>query len=207
MKCWVCGGEATRTRKHFDVVRYYNSSAWFAEEVKPNKYRRCYCDKCMNQIEEQEAREAAEFIRLKKKRMFLTACATLEKQNTDMYAYKDAIDVVEDFVSRKPDKFDSSYEMLSAIVLVHNRIHAKAQQKVGRYQVDFLLPDLQCVLEIDGDRHKHRKEHDRKRDKAIKEILGVDWEVIRIKTEYLDQNAKALPKAINEILATRSKSS
>lgn len=203
MKCWECGREATKTRKQFNIVRFYNSTSFFMNEVEPSKYYRCYCDECMERIHQQEEAEANEYIRLKKKRMFLTACETLEKQHTDMYKFKESIDVVEEFVANNPDKFDSSYEMLSAIVLVHNKVHAKTQFKVGRYQVDFLLPELKCVLEIDGDRHKNRQAYDTKRDRAIKQMLGDEWEVVRIKTEYLDQNAKALPKAITKVLAKR----
>lgn len=205
MKCWECGKEATKVRKQFDIDKFYGTTAWTAIEVKPSKYHRCYCESCMKRIEEQEAQEANEYIRLKKRRMFLSACEKLEKQHTDMYEYKEAISVVEDFASNNPDKFDSSYEMLSAIILVHNKIHTKMQQKVGKYQVDFMLPELFCVLEIDGDRHRHRKAYDSKRDMTIKQLLGGDWEVVRIDTEYLDQNAKALPKAIEEVLRHRRK--
>lgn len=205
MKCWICGKEATKTRKQYDIIKYYGQDGWVTEETKPSKYHRCYCESCMERIEEQEAKENREYIRLKKRRMFLTACDKLEKQHTDMYEYQEAIGVVEEFAAKNPDKFDSSYEMLSAIVLIHNRIHAKMQQKVGRYQVDFVLPELMCILEIDGDRHKHKKSYDSKRDREIKETLGGAWEIVRIDTEYLDQNAKALPKAIDAVLMRRRK--
>ena len=157
----------------------------------------------MDRIEEEEKAELKEYIRLKKKSMFLRACYILEKQKTDMYEYKEAIDIVEEFIKENPDKVDSAYEVLAAIVLVHNKIHAKMQQKVGKYQVDFMLPELLTVLEIDGDRHKHRKKYDNNRDRKIKELLGPHWEVVSIKTEYLDQNAKALPKAIGAVLDNR----
>lgn len=203
MKCWECGGKATVTRKRFDTIRFYDDRTWFTKEVKPTKYHRCYCKDCLERVEREEKEELNEYIRLKKRMMFLRACNILEKQHTDMYDFREAIDVVENFVETNPDKFDSAYEVLAAIVLVHSRIYAKMQQKVGKYQVDFLLPDLLTVLEIDGDRHKHRKTYDNKRDKEIKKILGVHWEVIRINTEYLDQNAKALPKAIHAVLDKR----
>ena len=142
-------------------------------------------------------------IKLKKREMFRKACDLLENQNTNMYEYREAIDVVHDFLEDNVDKFDSSYEVLTAIILVHNRIYSKMQYKVGRYQVDFLLPDLLVALEIDGERHKHKKEYDSVRDKAIKKQLGEHWEIIRIPTEHLDKNAKKIPEAINKVLEYR----
>ena len=204
MKCWECGKEATTTRQAFFRDCYYElTGSWQRGEVKPSKYRRCYCDECLKRVTEQEQQELAEYIRLKKRRMFLKACELLENQHTDMYEYREAIDAVEEHITKHPDKYDSSYEVLTAIVLIHERIYTKMQQKIGRYQVDFVLPDLLVVLEIDGDRHKHRKSYDNKRDQYVKSQLGPHWEVVRINTEYLDQNAKALPKAIHGVLEHR----
>lgn len=135
--------------------------------------------------------------------MFKKAVATLEKQHTKMYEYREAIDVVEEHLEKNPDKYDSSYEVLASIILVHNRIYSKRQYKVGKYMVDFLLPEQGVVLEIDGERHKNRKEYDKKRDAFIKEQLGYGWDIIRIKTDYLDQNAKKLPEAINAVVEYR----
>ena len=203
MKCWVCGKEATRTRKQFVLHKYEHLRSWDVVEVKPSKYHRCYCEECMNEINALEQQEQEEYIRLKKRRMFLKACELLENQHTNMYEYREAIDAVEEHIKENPDKYDSSYEVLAAIILIHERIYTKMQEKVGRYQVDFLLPELLVVLEIDGDRHTHRKTYDSQRDRAIKQELGPHWEVIRIKTDYLDQNAKALPNAIQKVLDHR----
>ena len=204
MKCWVCGKQATKTRQEFQRHGYSElTGSWVREEVKPSKYSRCYCDECLKATKEQEQQEMEEYIRLKKRRMFLKACELLENQHTNMYEYREAIDAVEEHIKEHPDKYDSSYEVLAAIILIHERIYTKMQEKVGRYQVDFLLPELLVVLEIDGDRHTHRKTYDSQRDRAIKQELGPHWEVIRIKTDYLDQNAKALPKAIQKVLDHR----
>ena len=196
LKCWVCGDKATRTRKmYFDGTHIV--------EDKINQYTRCYCEKCRIETEETEKKERELYIKLKKKEMFHRACDILEKQHTLMYEYQEAIEVVRNHLENNPDKFDSSYEVLTAIILVQNRIYSKMQQKVGRYQVDFLLPELLVVLEIDGDRHVHRKEYDNKRDIQIKQMLGDEWDIIRIKTDYLDMNAKKLPDAIYKTIDYR----
>ena len=77
------------------------------------------------------------------------------------------------------------------------------QYKIGRYQVDFLLPEIGVVLEIDGDRHKYKKNYDNARDAYIKKQLGYGWDIVRIKTEYLDKNASKLVEAINGVIDYR----
>lgn len=195
MKCWICGKQATTTKPISDGFSIYSPS--------PTKYRRCYCEACLEETQRKEKEERETYVKLKKREMFRRAVDLLENQHTDMYEYKEAIEVVRDFLEDNVDKFDSSYEILAAIILVQNRIYCKMQYRVGRYQVDFLLPDLYVALEIDGERHKHRKEYDTDRDKEIKKLLGVHWSIVRIPTEHLDKNAKKLPQAINKVLEFR----
>lgn len=195
MNCYICGKQATETRPHF------NGYSWVTPKM--SKYRRCYCKECLKVEEEKTAEEHKLYVKLKKREMFRKAVKLLEDQHTDMYDYKESIEVVKDFLEGNPDKFDSSYEVLTAIILVHNRIYAKMQYKVGKYQVDFLLPDKFTVLEIDGERHKHKKEYDSVRDQEIKKLLGSQWEIIRIPTDRLDTDAKKIPKAIDKVLEYR----
>ena len=195
MKCWICGKTATKTRP------INNGFGWVEPPL--SEYRRCYCDNCYKEFEQKELEERKLYIRLKKREMFRKAVHLLENQHTNMYEYKEAIEVVQDFIEDNVDKFDSSYEVLTAIVLVQNRIYSKMQYKVGKYQVDFLLPDLLVVLEIDGERHKHKKEYDSVRDREIKKMLGPHWEIIRIDTDNLDKNAKKIPEAIDKVLEYR----
>ena len=196
IKCWICGKEATETRAYD-----YIGGELFERPM--SAFTRCYCKKCKETIDKEEKENRQLYIKLKKQEMFVHACELLEKQHTNMYEYKEAIEVVSDFLKENPDKFDSSYEVLAAIVLVHNRIYCKMQYKVGRYQVDFCLPDLLVILEIDGERHRHRKAEDSERDKQIKKAMGSCWEIIRISTDYLDMNAKKLPEAINKVIDYR----
>ena len=195
MKCWICGDTATTTKQVYDGFCFITPSL--------TEYRRCYCDRCLKELEREENEERELYVKLKKRQMFRRACDILEGQHTNMYEYQEAIDVVHDFLEDNVDRFDSSYEVLTAIVLVHNRIYSKMQQKVGKYQVDFVLPDLMVVLEIDGERRKQRKDYDSVRDKAIKKELGPYWEIIRIPTEHLDKDAKKIPKAIDKVIEYR----
>ncbi len=199
VKCWKCGSS--------DVVEKLVSSKIGnmvqTEPAKNQERYRCYCKICKAEAEAETARIKAEYVRLKKEVMFENAIETLEGQSLNLYDYKEAIDAVHDYIRENPDKFDSSYEIIAAIVLIFNRVQCKPQAPVGRYRVDFLLPDEFVVLEIDGERHAHRKYYDSERDKAIKEMLGEHWEIIRIDTDLLKENAKELVKAIRKICEYR----
>ena len=199
LKCWKCGKDATE--KHYIFKKQGNFND---KEVAPHQERwRCYCKDCKDKLDAEEKLMKAEYVRLKKEVMFENAIQTFEGQNINIYDYREAIDAVYDFMTDNPDKFDSSYEILAAIILIYNRVQCKPQYQVGRYRIDFLLPDEYVALEIDGDRHKHKKYYDSERDKAIKSELGEYWEIVRIDTELLKKNAKELVKAIRKICEYR----
>ena len=199
IKCWECGKPATV--KHKIKV---NRGGFNELEVAPHQERwRCYCEECNAIVSDRIKGIKEEYVRLKKAVMFENAIGIIEGQNLNIYDYKEAIEAIKCYAEENPDKFDSADEIVAAIILVHNRVHCKPQYPVGRYRVDFLLPDEFVVLEIDGDRHKHKKYTDSERDKEIKAILGFNWEIIRIDTELIRSNAKELVKAIRKIFEYR----
>ena len=188
MKCWNCNIELNEAEINRDQY---------------HPFGRCYCDKCFNEITNQEAEEREIYIKLKKKEMYKKALHILELQNVKMYDIKEAAEVVKAKVESDPDKFDSSYEVLTAIVLVYNHIYSKLQYKIGKYQVDFLLPEIGVVLEIDGDRHRYNKVRDNNREIDIRNALGPGWDIVRIKTSWLDRKAMAIPEAIEAAINYR----
>ena len=202
MKCWECGKEATHRRRIGTLPMWAEGNMDLITEKK--QHQRCFCKDCFEKYAKQKREENELYIKLKKRRMFETALDTLEHQRIKMYDYEEAIKSVQEFLEEHPDKFDSSYEIIAAIVLIKNRVRCKMQYKVGDYQIDILLPDLFVALEIDGDRHVHRKKYDSERDMTIKMILGSEWEIIRIKTDYLDWHADRLLTAIKKVCDYRA---
>ena len=118
MKCWICGNEATKTLTP--------NGYWEYQE--PSKYVRCYCDKCSKEVKEIQKQDESEYVRLKKKQMFNTALENLEAQHVDIYKLRPAIDKVEEYIISNPDKFDSSYEIIAAIVLINAGIKFQLQK-------------------------------------------------------------------------------
>jgi very-short-patch-repair endonuclease len=75
-------------------------------------------------------------------------------------------------------KRDSTAEGILYEYLKKNGIDFKFQYRIGKYRVDFFVPD-NLVIELDGPHHEghNQKKHDQKRDAYIRSL---GYEMIRI---------------------------
>lgn len=199
-KCWICGKPAT-AYPSAKIEKYFSNP--FENCPGDEKSHRAFCEECAQKWQKQLSEDKKEYLRLKKLLMRERAVKILERQSIDIEEYRDAIIAVSEFSEEHLEKFDSSHEMVAAIILINNEIETKVQANVGKYRVDFLLPTLKAVLEVDGDRHEGRVYYDNNRDKEIRSILGGQFEVVRVKTQYIEQNAKMLIDAIRTIRAEK----
>jgi len=120
--------------------------------------------------------------------------------------YEDAIVYVRNHIN-KAGWFQSTEEIMVALELIKCGITAHHQVKVFEYTVDFVLPDLHVVLEIDGMPYhgKDRQKYQQIRDEAIAWKLGQGWEVIRINTDNINTNVTKLLPGIMAVLTRRRK--
>lgn len=214
-KCWVCGADNADYSFDVDIWRpddELSDKVLERERLKRKDINsnndvsmRCFCKECYHRHIEAINRQRNEYVLLKKKLMLERAVRCLEKQAVDIYKYKDIISDMEEYIEENPNKFDSSHEMIAAIILIDNEIKSKMQYKVGNYRVDFLIPEYKIVLEIDGGLHKNTLYHDNQRDIELRKILGMDWEVVRIGTQYIEQNARALIDAMFAVKEEKQK--
>lgn len=167
--------------------------------------KRWYCEKCFQRVSEERKTDKVEYIRLKKKLMYERAVRILERQDVELYDYKEALEAVREVSSEDLNKFDSSHEMVAAAILIDNELTVKHHYKIAGYEVDFFIPELKAVLEVDGMYHKHSVLKDYKRDLKIRQELGKEYEIVRIDTKYIEQNAVLLVEAIKTIRAGKQK--
>lgn len=200
-KCWICGAQATRALRPNNTV-LIAPELGLQEEIRTSRQ---FCEKCYEEHSRKIVDLEEEYGRLKKKLMLERAIRTLEKQHIDLYTIKDIIDQMGEYVEENPQKFDSAPEMIAAIMLIANGFKIKAQYKIDTYTVDFLIPGLKVVLEVDGYLHKFKVSSDSIRDIKIRSILGDDWEVVRIPVKYIEANAKQLVAAILSMKAEKQK--
>ena len=111
MECWICGKEATK-RRNIGTREYL----FLGIQPFENHNQRRYCDVCFEKTVRELESDKKEYVRLKKKMMFERAVDILEHQKLNIYDYKEAIEAVKEYSEEKPDKFDSAYEMIAAIM-------------------------------------------------------------------------------------------
>lgn len=107
----------------------------------------------------------------------------------------------------KDGYFQSSLEVITALELLRRGYKFKHQVKIGKWKVDFVIPILKTVLEVDGDLYhsKDNKEKEQYRDSVIVASLGPEWEVIRIKESTIKKNPQKLVQAIKMVITRRRK--
>lgn len=204
LNCWECGQEI---EVDIEGVWFESKGFYNQEKMNPPKeaWRRFNCEECEYKVNQQFIKDKQEYIKLKTIMTFERAIKSLESQKIDLYKYEEAIKAVKEFALEKPEKFDSSYEMIAAIILIQEKVKVKLQHSIDKYRADLYLEDFKCIVEIDGERHDESLLEDSNRDIRIRQILGSDWEVVRIPTKYLDENAVVLLKAIIELKKLKQK--
>lgn len=166
---------------------------------------RVYCAECKETVPQKLDEDRRLYSEVRARLMLDRALSILERQDAHMYEYREPAQVIAEKTAGDPGAFDSAHEMIAAMELVRNSVRAKIHPSVGSYRPDFLLPAKKVVLEVDGYMHKHSKLRDSDRDIKMRRELGPEWEVVRIPTKYIEQNAKMLVKAIDELAAYKRK--
>lgn len=200
VKCWECGCNV-----QYIAPEYHNPyNLRIVEEAykRESKIKRIRCKACESAWESVHKKEQKIYVELKAKLMLERAIRTLEKQIKNIYDYKESISVISEASKNNSEEFKSQEEMAAAIILIANRMQCKVNHKVGKYIVDFMLPELHCILEIDGHLHDYdeNKQYDGKRDIELRKILGAEWEMVRIPAKFINTNVETLPKAIKAMI-------
>ena len=135
---------------------------------------------------------------------FHDAVSRIELLVGNMDEYQEAITKVQKTLDHA-GWYRSTEEIMVAIELLKNGVKTIHQQKIGRYSVDFVLPDYKVLLEIDGKpfHNNHTLEKEGIRDGQILLSMGVGWEIIRIDTDKINKDVCKLLPSIKAILEYR----
>lgn len=168
-------------------------------EIKNKQYsrtRKYVCDCCKKAIKKREkiALERLEDIITPNEKRFNVAVENIKKQVKDFGKYEKAIGIAKSRLER----YGSIPEAMVAIELIKNHHRIIPQQKVGKYKVDFALPDIKKVIEVDGELY-HRNNHNSDREGTIQLSLGFDWKILHIPAELIAKDITKLQRAINSV--------
>ena len=177
-KCWVCGADVVPSYGVTDVM-----SGRFCHD---------------HWLEHQKAYKkiVADYIKLKTEVMFERAMRKLDSAGVCMTDIMREAKAVQKHSADCPEAYKSSDEMITAVIMLHAGYDFELNYKIGKYIVDMYIPELNVILEVDGDRHEHRQLQDSKRDVELRRMLGEEWEIIRIPTQHIEQNPAKIPEAV-----------
>lgn len=185
--CWYCGDYTTADNDRHDRV---------------------YCEGCAEKYKEERKELINKYVGMKLEVMWQRAVNNLEKQNLRMNEYYDEAMYVRELAMEDLNRFQSSAEMMVAMELLKNRVKAKTQYKIKNYRVDFFIPDLKVVLEVDGKLHDFKVKKDSNRDVIILNELNKEdkgWEVIRIPVKHIERDVSKLMLAIKTLYAEKQR--
>lgn len=133
-------------------------------------------------------------ITTKEERRFNDAADIVSRQAKRFSSYKDDIDIAR----LGQYKYGSIPEAMTAIELIHLGYTIIPQQKIGKYRVDFYLPDEKIVVEVDGALY-HQGGFKGDREATIQFSLGLDVKIVHVPAEAVRRNVLIVDKIMKKI--------
>lgn len=122
------------------------------------------------------------------------------KKNIDL---SEEVQKIRNRIINKIDRFSSSQEVMVAIQLEHQNIKYESQKEINGKKVDFYLPELKIILEIDGELYHTDTDKEFLRDRTIMYGVGEDYEIVHIETESVPRYTRNLKEALPYIVDQR----
>lgn len=168
---------------------YYIPCEKCGKEVKRTSYSRSYnyfCDYCKGVIKKKQKIASNDHVKTKAEIRFEKAVEELKQQVKNIDSYKKYIEIAKS----KTEKYGSIPEIIVAIELLKLGYSIIPQQKVGKYRVDFAIPNKKIIIEVDGE--IYHSNINKQRELEIQIMMGMDWKIIHIPAESIRKKIKKL---------------
>lgn len=161
---------------------------------------RVYCPECRQAKAIEHEAKVKQYVKLKMDLMLERALCIMERcGKVSMDSIREPFAILSERFERGEEEYRSAEEVVAALILMDNGYEFEANKRIGRYTVDFYIPELKAILEIDGHEHDLKTIYDSKRDLEIRQNLPPDWEIVRIKTEFVAVNPSKIPEAVEQM--------
>lgn len=166
------------------------------ESGKTNIYR---CDKCESKIR-----------MAKKIEMVDKAQNLLEKRTGKMRSYKPKLDmskyakIVKQRVADGIDNFGSIPETAAGIQMERIGLKYETQKEIAGRKVDFVIPEIKIILEIDGELYHTDENKTFLRDRQIMSAVGEKWEIVHIQAQQIPKYTWNLREALPHVVMQRN---
>lgn len=170
--CEICGDKIRKTA--FSLKRTY------------------VCKYCKSKVKKKAAPVVSDIVETKKEKQFKKAVEKIRSQVQDFSKYENAIRIAE----QRCELYGSVPETMVSIELIRLGYSIIPQQKIGKYKVDFAIPKEKLIVEVDGAVF-HQKTTDR--EAIIQFSVGLDWKIIHIPAERIEQKIYKLDEVIKAL--------
>lgn len=180
-KCWTCGADIVESYGAMDVLSLR------------------FCHDCHRKHVAEYKKTLAEYLKLKNAIMYERALRIMERAGVHMTKFKRYAQAVQRHSAENPELYKSAHEMVAAIIMLETGTDFEMNYKVGPYIADMYIPRLALIVEIDGELHDGKELKDSNRDVKLRQILGDEWEIVRIPTKHIEENPLKIPDAIKAL--------
>lgn len=112
--------------------------------------------------------------------------------------------IVRERISSGIDKFSSVPEVVAAIQMQRINLKYETQKIISGTKVDFYIPEIKIILEVDGSIYHSDKNKAFLRDRQIMRALGENWEIIHIDSNMIPKYTWKLKEALSFIIMQRN---
>lgn len=130
----------------------------------------------------------------KEEKRYRKAVEEIEKQAGSLKGYEKAVEVCR----KATFKYGSTPEAMLAIELVRNGYKVIPQQKIGKYHVDFALPNEKLIIEVDGSIYHTNSRKELEREASINYKIGLDWRFIHIPAESISKDVRRVVRLLKK---------
>lgn len=169
------------------------------EEFESGKTNVYTCDKCESKIR-----------MAKKIEMVDKAQKLLEKRTGKMRSFKPKLDMSEYAKAVKQrvvdgiDNFGSIPETAAGIQMQRIELKYETQKDIAGRKVDFIIPEIKIILEVDGELYHTDENKAFLRDRQIMRAVGEKWEIVHIKAQQIPKYTWNLREALPHVVIQRN---
>lgn len=82
-------------------------------------------------------------------------------------------------------RFNSADEVCLAMQFEKQNVRYFPNYKIGKHKVDFFLPDIKIIVEVDGEMYHTDDDKEFLRERSIMANVGESYEIVRVSAEYI----------------------
>lgn len=177
----------------------YDHQCVLCETMFPSNHERdYYCEECKSKMDLVKKIEVVDKAETDIKKRF--------SEYSKLEQIKKCADIARKRVFDGIDNFGSKPEAIAAIQMINSGITYHSQAQVGKNKVDFLLPKMKIILEVDGMLYHMDEDKTFIRDRQIMGSAGESWEIVHISDDSIPNYTWNMDITLPMLISQRNES-